>query len=276
MGTRNTQHSSGDKASPEFWDHWWKRSRLPAPIDPLRPGLKNYLFRRFHQYFQRLFEGYDTSSMKLIEVGCAQSVYLPYFAQHFGFEVSGIDRSELGCQGARALLEREGVKGQVYCADFFSVPEHLMRRFDIVISFGVVEHFQPTSEAVRAMAGLLKSEGRMITSVPNLTGVVGAYQKLLDRDIYSVHVPLGRESLATAHKEAGLEIESCEYFLPICLEVLNAESLPKPLPYWFIIRSHGAISRAVWFVDEHLFPIPPSRWTSPYVNCVARMPLGRR
>ena len=275
MATKNAQRSARDKAGPEFWDHWWERSRLPAPIDPHRPGLKNYPCRKFHQYFERLFQGYKTDSMELMEVGCAQSVYLPYFAKYFGFKVAGIDRSETGCEAARALLQREGVRGEVFCADFFSLPGQLIGRFDVVISFGVVEHFEPTAEAVWAMASLLKPEGRMITSIPNLTGLLGGYQKLLDPDIYRVHVPLSCESLASAHREAWLEIESCEYFLPISLEVLNAESWPKRLPYWFIIRSHGAISRAVWFVDDHMVRLRPNRWTSPYVNCVARKPRAQ-
>jgi cyclopropane fatty-acyl-phospholipid synthase-like methyltransferase len=209
--------------------------------------------------------------MELVEVGCAQSVYLPYFAKQFGFKVCGIDRSEMGCDRARTILEREGVKGEVYCADFFSAPAQLIGRFDVVTSFGVVEHFQQTAEALRGMARLLKPGGRMFTNIPNLTGVLG-YQKLLDQDIYDAHVLLTRESLASAHREAGLEIESCDYFLPICLEVFNLERWPKHLLYWFTVRSFTAISRAVWFVDDHVVRIRQNRWTSPYINCVGRRP----
>jgi SAM-dependent methyltransferase len=144
-----------------------------------------------------------------------------------------------------------------------------------LISFGVVEHFEQTAEAVRAMARLLKPEGRMITNVPNFTGALGEYLKLLDRDMYNAHVPLSRESLASAHREAGLEIESCDYFLPICLEVYNLERWPKHLLYWFIIRSHTAISRAVWFVDDHIVRIRQNRLTSPYINCVGRKPRAQ-
>ena len=111
----------------------------------------------------------------------------------------------------------------------------------------------------------------MFTNIPNLTGVLG-YQKLLDQDIYDAHVLLTRESLASAHREAGLEIESCDYFLPICLEVFNLERWPKHLLYWLTVRSFTAISRAVWFVDDHVVRIRQNRWTSPYINCVGRRP----
>ena len=265
-----------DRAGAEFWEDWWKGSRLPAPLDPYRSGLKNYVVRKFHRRFERLLEGYATSSMELIEVGCAQSVFLPYFAKYFGFKVAGIDRSGRGCDRARAILSRENVPGEIYEADLFAPPAQLLERFDLLVSFGVVEHFDPTADALIAMARLLRPGGRMFSTVPNFTRLLGAYQKLLDRALYNAHVPLGRESLAAAHRQAGLEIESCDYFLPICLEVCNLESWRKSFPYWFTIRSHTAISRAVWFVDEHLFSLPPNPWTSPYVFCVSRKPPGSK
>jgi 2-polyprenyl-3-methyl-5-hydroxy-6-metoxy-1,4-benzoquinol methylase len=274
--TKNSKLPGGDIAGEEFWEEWWKRTRLPLPpaLDPHRPGLKNYEVRRFHQAFQQLFKGYDASSTELVEIGCAQSVYLPYFAKNFGFKVAGIDRSETGCGRARKILEREGVKGEIYSADFFAVPPELIGRFDVVISFGVIEHFKQTAEALRAMAKLLKPGGRMFDDIPNLTGVLGRYQKLLDRVIYDAHVPMSREKLASAHQEAGLEIESCDYFMPICLEVINVERWPRNLLYWFTIRSHTAISRAVWFVDDHVVRLPQNRWTSPFICCVSRKPLN--
>lgn len=264
--------SGGDRAGSSFWDDWWKRYPLPPAIDPYRSGLKNYPFRRFHDYFSEVFQGRAAQEKKLIEIGCAQSVLLPYFARYFGFEVYGLDRSELGCQRARMILERENVNGEIYCSDFFSAPDSLHHQFDVLFSMGVVEHFENTAEAVKAMALLLRPGGRMVTNIPNFTGVLRAYQKVLDKAIYDVQVPLDRDGLARAHREAGLEVESCEYFLPISLEVLNVESWPKHLPYWITVRTHGVISRALWLMDEHLPLIKPNRWTSPYVNCVARKP----
>jgi 2-polyprenyl-3-methyl-5-hydroxy-6-metoxy-1,4-benzoquinol methylase len=253
-----------------FWDEWWQRYPLPPSINPTRRGLKNYPFRRFHEYFERIFYGHETKGKKLIEVGCAQSAFLPYFVKSFGFEVSGLDRSELGCARSRAILDREGVPGKIYCADFFALPGDLAGQFDVVFSHGVVEHFEETAMAVKAMARLLRPGGRMVTNIPNFTGILRAYQKFLDRRIYDVQVPLDREGLARAHWDAGLWVEECEYFLPISLEVLNVESWPRRWPYWVTVRTHGVISRIVWFVDERVAHLKPNRWTSPYVNCVAR------
>ena len=99
--------AAGDRAGPEFWERWWQRTALPAPIEPLRAGLKNYPYRSFHRFFEGIFGERPSSNRRLIEIGCAQSAFLPYFGRYFGFQVTGLDRSELGCRRARQLLDRE-------------------------------------------------------------------------------------------------------------------------------------------------------------------------
>src|SRR5271169_2084091 len=89
----SSENPGADKAGSSYWDRMWATGTLPEPIDPHLRGLKNYPFRKFHELFARIFRGHSTQGKKLIEIGCAQSVFLPYFAKHFGFEVSGLDRS---------------------------------------------------------------------------------------------------------------------------------------------------------------------------------------
>lgn len=266
---------TGDRTGAQFWDQWWQRSRLPPPIDPHRSGLKNYPFRKLHESFERVFRGQATKGQKLIEIGAAQSAWLPCFAKSFGFRVAGIDRSELGCERARVMLGREGVSGEIRCADFFSPPADWLQAFDVGVSFGVVEHFEDTAGALSAIARFLKPGGRMITLIPNMTGMLRAWQRRLDRALCDAHVPLDRERLAAAHGQAGLQVESCEYLLPLALEVLNVESWPRRLPYWIVVRTHGVISRAVWLLDGALH-FRPNRWSSPYILCVARKPRAER
>src|SRR2546426_10662461 len=65
---------------------------------------------------------------------------------------------------------------------------------------------------------------RIITVIPNLAGVLGSLQKALDRSVYDVHVPLDRLRVAGAHREAGLEVIRCDYFLFANFCVLNVEN----------------------------------------------------
>jgi SAM-dependent methyltransferase len=208
----------------------------------------------------------------LIEIGCAQSVFLPYFARYFGFRVAGLDQSELGCERSRQILERERIQGEVCCADLFNPPGALLGRFDVAISFGVVEHFDDTSKPLSGIARFLRAGGKLVTFIPNLTGTLGAYQRLLDRPLYDAHVVMDRERLAEAHRLAGLEVESADYLMPFSLEVLNVEGWKNRVARMLFSRAHTAASRLVWMIDDRLVRLRPNHWTSPYVVCVARRP----
>ncbi len=274
MSPESSEAKARDLAGEQFWEQWWEKTPLPAAFHPDRRGLKNYPSKKFHGFFQGVFKGYSTAGKRLLEVGCAQSVLLPYFSKYFGFAVSGLDRSEVGCQRSRLILEREGVKGDVYCADVFLPPSELLENFDVVVSFGVVEHFTDTVQAVKAVARFARPGGKIITEVPNLTRLLGAYQKILDRALYNAHVPLDRKTLETAHREAGLEVESCIYFLPIGLSVLNVDNWWEGFTWKLIGRLHVLITYCIWWVDGWLLLLRPNGWTSPYVVCVATKPGG--
>jgi len=267
-----TAPAAGDRTGREFWDRWWQRTPLPAAIDPARPGLKNYPWRSFHRYFEGVFRDKATKGQRLIEIGCAQSVFLPYLARTFGFQVAGLDQSELGCERARRILEREQARGEIWQGDLFAPPALLVDAFDAAFSFGVVEHFDDTSRAVKAIARFLKPGGRLLTIIPNLTGILGRYQRTLDRKLYEAHVVMDRERLAGAHRQAGLQVESAGYLMPVGLEVLNVASWRNRWAAKVVDRAHTAASRLLWLVDDHVIPLPPNRRTSPYVVCVALKP----
>ena len=59
----------------------------------------------FHECFHKAFPYVDFSDQKLLEIGCGGSAWLPYLAKESGFEVYGIDYSELACQQAAQVLE---------------------------------------------------------------------------------------------------------------------------------------------------------------------------
>lgn len=227
----------------------------------------------FHKRFKSAF-GYDSDPKTLIEIGCARSRWLPYFATEFGFEVTGLDYSAVGCDQAREILRRENVPGSVVCANLFDPPSELIGKFDVAVSFGVVEHFEDTREAIRAIARLLKPGGLLVTTVPNLVGWIGWIQKRINSKIYDIHVPLDREALCKAHTDAGLAISRCEYFMFTYFGVLNVnESSDRSFvrsAKRLLIRTLEAISLLTWKVETVAGRFPANRSTSPYVLCIAR------
>jgi SAM-dependent methyltransferase len=264
-----------DRAGKAYWDDVWQARTPPAAaVDPASRRLGNRFNQRLHAFFQHTFRTVPTQGRALLEIGCAQSAWLPYFARAFGFVVSGLDYSEIGCALERDVLRAAGVSGDIVCADFFEPPPALRSQFDVVCSFGVAEHFEDTAAALRAFAAYLRPGGLMITLIPNLTGLVGRLTKLFNRPVYDRHVPLTAADLGNAHVAANLSVLRCEYFLSVGFGVANLNGLD---PYSvstrtkrLALRTLERMSVLVWVAEDRLVRLPSTRAWSPFAVCVAR------
>ncbi len=260
-----------DRAGKAYWDSAWEREELPVAVDPDDLSLNNYVNRQFHQLFERVLPA-DRSGLRLLEVGCARSRWLAYFAAH-GFEVSGLDYSASGCEQARWLLDRAGLKGEIVEGDMFAPPEHLVGGFDVVVSFGLVEHFTDTAAAQAALARFLKPTGLMLTLIPNLArgSLLSLIQRFINRPVFDVHEPIDRRQLARAHERAGLRVAWCRYFLSANWTVLNIAEWRHARLRSAVMRTFSAISKVTWLLERRGLRLPPNRLTSPYIVAVARL-----
>ena len=188
--------------------------------------------------------------------------------------ITGIDYSATACEKAKAVLAREGVKGEVVQADFLQPPARLLGTHDFGFSYGVVEHFDDTTVCLAAFRRCLRPGGLLITFIPNLAGVLGELQKRLNRRIYDIHVPLGAEALAEAHRRAGMEVVESGYIgcSNFGVITLGDDLLPLAGLRHVARRALMGVSAAAWVVDRHVVSLPASRTFSPYVACVARAP----
>jgi SAM-dependent methyltransferase len=267
---RSDPHDPGAKSGADYWEQTWQRAPPPPPIDPLDPHPGNYFYRLMDRHFATAL-GDLAGRARLIEIGCGGSRWLPYLAQRFGLQVTGIDYTEAGCSRARGLLEQAGIAGEVLRADMFDPPLGLRGRFDVGVSFGLVEHFQDTAAAVAACTAFLGPGGRLVTLVPTMRGLYGLAYRLLRPRVYAIHRPQSRQSLARAHAAAGLRVLSCDYLLglPGIVSSEGATSSLRPGPIGRLARG---ISNAYWRLEQRGLGVPPNPWTSPYVLCVARRP----
>ena len=261
------------KADKAHWEQVWSDASIPPAADPEVGGIRNLFVRRMDGLFRQIFSQ-PAKNKQLLELGCGSSVWLPYFAQRFGFGVSGIDYSPRGCRLAEEILEKEGVAGRVYHADFFNPPEELIERFDVVYSAGVAEHFDPTAPCIAAFAKYLKPGGLMITIVPNLAGAVGRMLKMFNPPLYDVHVPLKATDLRSAHEAAGLQVERCGYFLSTGCVASTSGLKPGPTTAakQYIIDALRRLAAVIWWVEDKTVRAPGTRLLSPFIVCVARKP----
>ena len=72
--------------------------------------------------------------------------------------------------------------------DFRELQGEIGRRFDILVSFGVVEHFEDPASLIRAFGGHLREGGVMLTVCPNTAGAAMHLQKHVDKAVYDGHL----------------------------------------------------------------------------------------
>jgi len=262
-----------DKAGEQFWTAFWQEKGLPPPIRLTGFGPRVWFYRDFHRLWQAHLPPAGERPLRLLEIGCAQSRWLPYFAREWGYQVAGLDYSELGCAQSKALLAREGVEAEVYHMDMFHPDPRLLGAFDLVLSNGVVEHFADTAATLAQMAAFLKPGGLLLTIVPNFTGWLGRLQALVSEEFLKIHVPLARQSLAQAHCDAGLAVRACDYLAFLHFSVVNpGERWRDWRRTWFY--KGMKLATGVSGTLKRLWPyFPLDRRTAGFVVCIAVKPL---
>jgi len=100
---------------------------------------------------------------ELLDLGCGNGHTLRYLADSSkgALSLTGLDFSAQAIKLAKSQADN----AQLYCADFLTWD--IDRRFDFIISLGVVEHFRNPRAALRKAASLLKEEGIFYLEVPN-------------------------------------------------------------------------------------------------------------
>lgn len=267
--------AGSDLAGREYWDAVWAHADFPADIDPGDRSVWAYRDQEFHRFFQEQL-GPDTAGRSVLELGCAQSAWLPYFARQFGFRLSGLDYSELGVAKAVERLKRHGIAADIRCADLFKPPADWVGAFDLVVWFGVAEHFEDTTAAIRAAAAYVKPGGLLVTEIPNLAGVTGWLQRWFNRPIYDIHVPLSREALVRHHVAAGLEVTASRYALPVDFGVVNLDNLPPSFTQRVkdrVMYGLRLLTGCVWWLDRRFGPVTPPALTSGFVLVAGRKPV---
>jgi SAM-dependent methyltransferase len=252
-------------AGKEFWESTWSRKKAPGQFNP-----RNYSHQRFHALFQRHLR--DRSGQTFLEVGCAQSSWLPHAGRMFGCRVAGIDYSPTGCRMARQLLEEVGIPGDVHERDLFADIGDLEKTADILFSNGFIEHFEDTVGTLGRMRSLIRPGGIIITVIPNFVGWLGRIQELVNPEVYRIHVIMDAAELDRVHREAGFRTIEAGYFGSIATEVAKYP-VPCPLRLRVLRKVLKKITKSCWVAFRLLDRHPESRRFSPYIVYVGLRPF---
>jgi 2-polyprenyl-3-methyl-5-hydroxy-6-metoxy-1,4-benzoquinol methylase len=210
------------------------------------------------------------------EVGCGSSGWLPYFAKHYGFLVSGIDYSEVGCKIAEKNLDLLGIKHDgIICKDIFDPHRTNGKSYDVIFSYGVVEHFEKPENIIKIFKSFVNPGGAIITLVPNLNGLNGWLTRYFMKDVFDMHRVISRDQLKKYHEHNGMISYKTKYAGTLSLSVIPWTTANRGLlKKGFFLRE--IVLKGIFGINLVLtsilkiLPQFPSRYFSPYIICIAK------
>ena len=123
---------------------------------------------------------------KVLEIGCFPGRYLAILGE-LGYELNGIDINPNTEIGLKNWLSKEGYNiGMIKDLDYHDLSHN--QKYDVVSSFGFIEHFSNFEEVLIKHCDLVADGGYLLITTPNFYGSIQNFlHKLLDKKNYNRH-----------------------------------------------------------------------------------------
>ena len=148
----DTSLTSASLAPQTHWDDVW--SNIPPTSTPPDDQLTHWL-RGFVKKCQ---------DKTFFEVGCYPGGYTSFFGS-MGYQLSGIDLTPRTADLQKELSKNYSV-GEIINADWNTYESQ--KSYDVVASFGFIEHFTDWKSAIIKQSELVSKDGLFIIETPNL------------------------------------------------------------------------------------------------------------
>jgi 2-polyprenyl-3-methyl-5-hydroxy-6-metoxy-1,4-benzoquinol methylase len=129
-----------------------------------RPNINNFTKSRYSDIYRKYFK--IRKGLDCLEIGAYPGSELGYLAKNYKYDVTALDYvDDVGF--IKEHLRRGGITNcSIIKADFLKWKT--TKRYDMVCSFGFVEHFSDPNFVLKKQAGLVKNGGMLLLIVPNL------------------------------------------------------------------------------------------------------------
>lgn len=234
----------------QFWVNYWERKTGLSVNIP-----SNYLF---HEQLSRIIKTRNVKTA--VELGGFPGYYAVFLKKYLKIDVTLLDYF-VHQPITEDLLQTNGLQNKdihIIETDLFSyAPE---QQYDLVLSCGLIEHFNDTADIINRHIAFLKPGGTLFITLPNFKSVNGWFQEKFDRENYDKHNIdcMDPDLLAGICRAAGLEVKQSAYFghFSIWLE----DEIKKPA----VVR---IFKKLAWTAGKVLTKIIPfnSRQLSPYI-----------
>jgi 2-polyprenyl-3-methyl-5-hydroxy-6-metoxy-1,4-benzoquinol methylase len=154
-----------------------------------------------------------SDSGSCLEIGSYPGPFLASMGE-LGYTLNGIDFHADNAIGLPAWLQQQGYRtGKFWNSDFFDFDP--ATQFDLVSSFGFIEHFNDYEAVVSRHAALVKPGGHLLITTPNFRGAVQHWlHKRFDPENLSMHNVNSMQPAVWAEllKKEGFDVLFAGYF----------------------------------------------------------------
>lgn len=265
MSSQNNRFDSGI-TNKDYWDGTYtnKIPRRLLNIDSYKYFCDRIIWEKIREYY---------TGGNVLEVGSGNSDWLVRIAKELkpGY-YAGLDYSEDGCRLLEEKSKENGVNIDVVHADMFSPPVDMIKKFNFIMSFGVVEHFKDLSEVLGVISQFSKSGGVIFSLIPNMAGLNGALTRFWNKGIYDIHIAHDLPSFVNGHHAAGLDILWADYLGSSNIGVMSSCFQKHKGVNFFIYKQLTRISKMLWFFESKMKELPATKTFSPYILVVSQVP----
>lgn len=201
-----------EKNTPELWDKIWRDHGAGVERGGLAREERSLRWRRIERAIHGHFATRESgvSGLRAIEIGAGVGTCSALLARR-GARVTILDYSAGALGRSREFYASEGLNAEFIEQNALALPESLLGRFDIAMSFGLTEHFTGSSRTAinKAHFDLIRPGGMAIISVPNaLNPPYRMYKfiaELTGKWMFGEEYPYTRMELVRLCREFGVE-----------------------------------------------------------------------
>lgn len=205
------------------------------------------------------------SKGRMFEFGCYPGRYMAFLGKK-GYEVNGMDLAPNMGMNFINWLQGSGIQtGSLQRGDVLQYAAGTEDRFDLVCSFGFIEHFHNFGEVIALHSKILKPGGSLLIMTPNFRGWLQQFlHHTLDKEnLHRHYLPSMKPHLwARQLKALGYEVQFAGYF--------------GNFDFWSDVQPRNLLQRTGLRIIHKLTPVlrllPDSAVQSPYCGIVAKLP----
>jgi len=242
----------------EYWSEGWKKIKLPA----------RFFFNDYsHLIISGLIDKFiNKKHTNFLEIGGCPGRWADYFNTKHSMVCDSMDYDENNVKLTKENYKLLGIKGDVFLGDITNSEFEPRKKYNIVLSNGLVEHFVDSSEVFRNHVKFLKSRGLLIIGVPNIKkSWFYDFLAKFDKIGYAGYRHVDKSELLKYAKDNKLEVYFCNYIGVFNLGLINF-NVSNSFIYKLFIAVHLIFS----FITKTLKIKKESLIFSPYIFLIAK------